>query len=349
MARKLARIVRVDAIRPIEGADAIEAAVVGGWVVVVKKGDFTPGALAVYFEIDSFLPEGNASWQFLVDKQPRVFEGRRGHVLRTLKLRGQVSQGLLLGLGALDGTDLDRASLAPGDEVTLALGVQKFEPPVPAELGGVARGAFPSGVPRTDQERIQNLAEALAEWQALGDSGALHWEVTEKLEGTSITFALLEGALHVCSRNLDLVERPESTPWRLARALDLEAKLLALEPGRSLAIQGELVGHGIQGNPYALQAQRFFVFDVWDLDRASYLGPDARRDLCARLGIEHVPVLDPRATLGRESTMEALLARADGESALRKGQPREGVVWKALERVASWKAVSNRYLLKHGG
>jgi RNA ligase (TIGR02306 family) len=339
----------VDEVRPIEGADAIEAALVGGWTVVVRKGEFAAGALAVYFEIDSFLPEGNPAWQFLVDKQPRSYEGRRGHVLRTLKLRGQVSQGLLLGLSTLDGAGVNGASLQPGDEVTEALGVRKYEPPIPAELAGTARGPFPSGVPRTDQERIQNLAEAFEGWKAQGARGELHWEVTEKLEGTSCTFALLDDGLRVCSRNLDLVEQAESTQWRLARALDLEAKLRALEPGRRLALQGELVGHGIQGNPYALRDQRFYVFDVWDVDRADYLRPDARRTLCARLGLEHVPVLFERATLGADSTLASVLGLADGESVLRKGQAREGLVWKALEVPLSWKVVSNRYLLKHGG
>ena len=89
--RKLATIRKIDTISPIEGADLIEVASVGGWNVVTKRGEFKAGDLAVYFEIDSFLKEGNPAWQFLVDKSSRMFDGERGHVLRTVKLRGVYS------------------------------------------------------------------------------------------------------------------------------------------------------------------------------------------------------------------------------------------------------------------
>lgn len=96
--RKLVTIRTIDAIGPIEGADAIEVATIGGWNVVVKKNEVKAGDKVFYFEIDSFLPDGNPAWQFLVDKQGRTFEGRLGHRLRTVKLRGTTSQGLVLRL-----------------------------------------------------------------------------------------------------------------------------------------------------------------------------------------------------------------------------------------------------------
>lgn len=93
--RKLASIRKIDELRPIPGADAIECALVGGWTVVVKKGEFAAGDLAVYCEIDSWIPVDLAP--FLVKgKEPREFEGIKGERLRSIKLRKQISQGLLL-------------------------------------------------------------------------------------------------------------------------------------------------------------------------------------------------------------------------------------------------------------
>lgn len=341
--RSLARIVTIDAISPIEGADAIEAAHVGGWTIVVKKNEFTPGELAVYFEIDAFLPEGHPAWQFLVDKSARVFNGRRGHVLRSVKLRGQVSQGLLLKLSVLEGADLPNSALAPGMSVADSLGVLKYEPPVPACLGGMVRGAFPSRVPKTDQERIQNLAREFASWQRSGHK----WEVSEKLEGSSCTFAWLDGELHVCSRTLDLAETGDNSMWRAARALGVGEKLADYAGSRNLALQGELVGFGIQGNIYGMNTQAFYLYDIYDVDAGRYLRSAERLALAQELGIPHVPIVDAAFELTAAMSMEELLQMADGPSALKSTQLREGLVFKCLEEPVSFKVISNAYLLKH--
>lgn len=99
--RKLASIRVIDDVEPIIGADAIEVVTLGGWKVVTKKNEFSKGDLCVYFEIDSFLPAGVPAWQFLVDKSSREFEGVVGHRLRTIKLRGAVSQGFVLPISSL--------------------------------------------------------------------------------------------------------------------------------------------------------------------------------------------------------------------------------------------------------
>ena len=335
--RKMAYVVVVDDVQPIAGADAIEAARVGGWAVVTKKDEFRPGDRAVYFEIDAFLPEGNAGWQFLVDKSARVVDGRRGHVLRTVRLRGQVSQGLLLVPASLG-----LAEATPGEDVSERLGVSKYEAPVPAGLSGVAIGPFPSRVAKTDQERIQNLAVELAEWQR--EPAA--WEVSEKLEGASCTFAWLDGALHVCSRNLDLLETADNTLWRTAHALEIAEKMARVFGPRNIALQGEMIGHGVQGNIYARKAQEFHLYDVYDADRAAYLPAAERRALAEALGIPHVPVVDAAMVISGATTMAALLELADGPSALHAAQLREGLVFKRHDGAASFKAVSNRYLLK---
>lgn len=343
MIRKLARIVQIDAVASIPGADAIECARVGGWTVVVKKGEYKPADRAVYFEIDSFLPEGNASWQFLVDKSSRVFNGMNGHVLRSIKLRGQVSQGLLLGLDALLSIGISPEDCVIGEDLSQVLGICKYEPLVPAELSGVARGMFPSRVSKTDQERVQNLATEINEW-LLDD--ALTWEVTEKLEGSSCTFAWLEGDLHVCSRNIDLMDADGNSLWSAARELNIAEKFSAAFSGRSLALQGEIIGLGIQGNIYGLRAQKFFLFDIYDVDQGRYLSPQERTVIAQQMELQQVPVIDLSFRLPVAGTMDAILKMADGVSALKSDQLREGLVFKSNQWSVSFKAISNKYLLK---
>lgn len=339
----MAKIVQIDAIIPIIGADAIEGAKLGGWTVVVKKGEYKPGDMAVYFEIDSFLPEGNPHWQFLVDKSSRMFGDVRGHVLRSVKLRGQVSQGLLLGLAVLRDSGLKDEALAIGEDVGDALGIVKYEPPIPADLAGVARGLFPSRVAKTDQERVQNLAEELFVW---ANDDQLTWEVTEKLEGSSCTFAWLDDDLHVCSRNIDLMETEGNSLWKVAKELNIREKFAAGFKGRNLALQGEIVGFGIQGNIYGLRAQKFFLFDIYDADQSRYLAPPERNQISQHMGLEQVPVVDSAFRLPTHNTMDSLLAMADGHSALKNVQLREGLVFKSNQKTLSFKTVSNKYLLK---
>jgi RNA ligase (TIGR02306 family) len=151
--RKLATIRVIDALNPIEGADAIECATIGGWKVVVKKGEFNVGDRAVYCEIDSWIPTELAPF-LSKGKEPREFEGIKGERLRTVKLRGQLSQGLLLNL---DSAIPQTNSFADGDDVSELLNIVKWEMPMNAQLAGMAKGNFPSQIPKTDQERVQNL------------------------------------------------------------------------------------------------------------------------------------------------------------------------------------------------
>lgn len=97
MTRKLASIRRIANIQPIEGADAIVVATVDGWKVVVKKDEFKVGDLAVYLEIDSWVPHNLAPF-LSKGQEPREYNGVKGERLRTVKLRGTTSQGLLLKL-----------------------------------------------------------------------------------------------------------------------------------------------------------------------------------------------------------------------------------------------------------
>lgn len=345
MARKIARIVSIDNIRPIPGADAIEAASVGGWTVVTRKNEYSVGDRAVYFEIDAFLPQGNPAWDFLVSKSSKTVDGQVGHVLRTVRLRGQLSQGLLLGLSVLDSAGVDASALELETDVSELLGVTKYEAPIPAALSGIALGPYPSRIPRTDQERLQNLTAALEGWQQAGEAGTQTWEVTEKLEGTSCTWAWLDGELHVCSRNLDLQETPDNSLWRVAREQDIEAKFRAHLPNRNLGLQGELIGNGIEGNIYGLKGHVFRLYNIYDVDRGDYLEPKERQELNDLLGLGHAPVLETAFVLDRNATLEALLKKATGVSVLREGQLREGLVFKSNNSQESFKVVSDEYLL----
>ena len=328
--RKMASIRVIDKIEPIEGADAIEAAVIGGWKVVVKKGEFAIGDLAVYLEIDSWVPTELAPF-LSKGKEPREFNGVKGERLRTVKLRGQLSQGLLLPYNTIS----EYGMVVDGDDVTEFLGIQKWERPMNAQLAGMAKGNFPSLIPKTDQERVQNLVKEIAA------ADGMAFEVTEKLEGSSMTCYLIDGVFGVCSRNLDLKETADNTFWQVARAEGIEEKMREIPDGE-WAIQGELIGPDIQGNIYKLSNPEFRVFDVYNIKSGEYLTPVFRRALIERMGLKHVPVLNSEYTL--DQTVDEILASAEGQSCHAKTE-REGIVFKQVDGGMTFKAISNKYLL----
>ena len=234
--RKLATVRKVTSIQPIDGADLIELAIVGGWKCVVKKDEYKAGDQAIYCEIDSFLPI-KPEFEFLRKSSFKKMEDEEGFRLRTVKLRGQISQGLLIPVTVLDRKpDL-------GEDVSDELGIKKYEPPTPACLNGVVVGPFPAIVQKTDEERIQNLASEYESYR-----GKLFY-VTEKIDGTSFT-AFFDGELGVCGRNWQYSEDEKNSHWKMARQLELADRMNQLD--RRLAIQGELIGPGIQNNRYQL-------------------------------------------------------------------------------------------------
>ena len=330
--RKLATVRKIDNILPIAGADAIECAVVGGWKVVVKKGEYQAGDLGIYCEIDSWIPHALAPF-LSKGKEPRVFEGIPGERLRTVKLRGQISQGLLL--PALGQTPIT----GEGDDLTEFLGIVKWEKVLPAQLAGQAKGNFPTAIPKTDQERVQNLVKEIE--LAQGDE----FEVTEKLEGSSMTCYLIGDEFGVCSRNLDLKETEGNSFWATARAEDIETKMRRLRVKSTFtdfAVQGELIGPGIQGNIYNLRKCQFRVFDVYDIKSGEYLNPFTRNLIVGMLGLQHVPVIDAEFVLNTD--VDGLLTMAESKSELADVQ-REGLVFKHNDGGFSFKAISNAYLI----
>ena len=336
--RKMATIRKIDSIRDIPGADSIECCTLGGWNVVTRKGEYTAGDLAVYCEIDSFIPTAIAPFLTKPGQYPKTFEGVEGERLRTVKLRGQLSQGLLLPLTVMSDNG-HTIYHVEGIDVSECLGITKYEAPIPAELAGEVKGMFPSMIPKTDQERIQNLTAELEQWR----TEQLTWEVTEKLDGSSMTVYVIDGDVGVCSRNLDLKHNIDNSLWRAAYKHELPAKLSDI--GRNIAVQGELIGNGIQGNKYQMRDQDFYVYDIYDIDAGRYFTPAERQLFVSEYKLNHCPVLD---TVVLTQGVDMLLSLAEGKSVLNPKQEREGLVFKCNEKQVSFKAISNRFLLKGG-
>lgn len=335
MERKLATIKVIDNLQPIEGADKIELATVGGWKVVVGKDvGHKVGDMVVYCEVDSFLPI-KEEFEFLRKSSYKKMGDLEGFRLKTIKLRGQLSQGLILPLKETFG-DFSWTAYE-GLEVTERLGIIKYEPPIPAELAGTVKGAFPSFIRKTDEERIQNLS---SEYDKLKE---LDYYVTEKLDGTSATYYYNNGEFGVCGRNWEYLEDETNTYWKVARKLDLENKFKSL--GYNVCFQGELVGEGIQGNPYKLKGQKVFFYNVFNIDTQEYLN---LKDFVLTMVsfhsmLEFVPVLSQNFKL--PDTIDDLLSFADGKSVLYKDTDREGLVIRTLDRKKSFKVISNQFLL----
>ena len=329
--RKLATIRKVDDIRPIDGADMIELAVVDGWKCVTQKGEFAVGDSVIYCEIDSFLPI-REEFEFLRKSSFKKMGDDEGFRLRTVKLRGQISQGLLISPAVLN------REFEMGEDVTEELGIVKYEPPIPACLGGTVLGGFPSNVTKTDEERIQNLASVYDSYRGK------EFFVSEKLDGTSFT-CFLDDEFGVCGRNWQYAEDDKNSFWQAVANLGLREKMEQL--GRRLAVQGELIGPGIQKNRYQLKKQQLFVFNVFDIEQFGYLEKEEMNSVCQTLGLEVVPFID---NLKVPDTIDEILEFAQGKSVLNSQTEREGLVWvhgSGKDRI-SFKTISNKFLAKHG-
>jgi RNA ligase (TIGR02306 family) len=339
--RKLATIERISAINPIPEADAIERATIRGWNVVVKKGEHQVGELIVYCEIDSLMPE-REEFEFL---RPRGFR------IRTIKLRGQVSQGIIFPLNILYNANVDLPPLVhfvqEGLDVTEILGITKYEPPIPAELSGQVKGGFPSHSIKTDEERIQNLIDHYEDYKKE------EWIATEKVDGTSMTAFIYNGMFGISSRNLELKENETNSFWKVARGIDLENKMRKYMEENSLealTLQGELLGEGIQKNKYRFKGQKVLWFRAFDPIKYQFFPFFTFRSMCEEMGLDMVPRVDYDFKLPEK--YEDLILYADGESKLCQ-TAREGVVFVAKNPAyndngrLSFKVISNKFILKH--
>lgn len=346
--RKLVSVRRVTEVLPIPNADSIELSIVdGGWPVVTKINDFYKGDLAIYAESDSFIPHELAPF-LSKGNSPREYNGVKGERLRTIKLRNTISQGLLLKLEDIT-EKYGLSDLVEGQDLTEALGVQKWEAPIPACLVGKVRGNFPSYISKTDQQRAQNIVSSI-----FNDHKDELYEITIKLDGSSCTIYVKDGVIGVCSRNLDLEETDSNSYWEAARSqgvIDSLGKFYE-ETGRNIALQMELIGEGIQKNQERISGRELYLFDIYDIDAQRYLTPEVRHatlDMLVDMGanLAHVPILHLNFQLTEHiKNLEGLLEFANGSS-LNANVKREGVVFKSMDSSFSFKAISNQWLLKN--
>ncbi|MCB9260807.1 MAG: RNA ligase (ATP) [Flavobacteriales bacterium] len=336
--RKLASIQKIIALEPIKGADAIEKATVLGWQLVVKKNEFKVGDLAVYCEIDSLLPD-KPEFEFLKPRKLRI---------RTIRLRGQISQGICFPLSILP-ADFEVIEDA---DCTEALEIIKYEPPMPACLRGIAKGPFPSFIPKTDETRVQVLQTLLDKYK--GEK----CYVAEKLDGSSATYFLKDGIFGVCSRNLELTEDTENSFWKVARLMDIENKLRSI--GKNIGIQGELIGEGIQGNKLKIKGQTAMFFNAFDIDKYEYLNFFDFKELLHKLDLPMVPIISLDYEL--ENDIEDIIKTATIKSKLLNDVWAEGIVIRPYtEKLdlllsneyfskgrVSFKAINPEFLLKYG-
>jgi RNA ligase (TIGR02306 family) len=342
MERKLATIRKISELRGIEGADKIELAIVDGWQVVVAKDvEHKVGNKVVYCEIDSFLPIRD-EFEFLRKSSYKKMGDQEGFRLKTIKLRGQVSQGLILPISVLPVAQFASAhDLPEGMDVTEMLGIVKYEPPIPAELAGKVKGGFPSFLHKTDEERVQNLVKEYGEWKYQSKH---KFYVTEKLDGSSATYYINNGEFGVCSRNLELLETEGNTFWKVARELDLENKMKSL--GKNICFQGELIGEGIQGNPYKIKGQTVRFYTGFDIDKRERIPFVNFAVTLQDLSLDIVPVLNEDYGFMLPETVEDMLKYAEGKSVLNANTEREGVVVRSMDGTISFKAISNKFLLE---
>jgi len=355
--RKLAHVEKIVSLTSIDGADKIETALVLGWQCVVKKKEFKVGEIVVYIEVDSIVPD-KPEYEFLRERKFRV---------RTIKLRKQISQGLVLPLSVLP-----EGRYKEGQDVTELLGIIKYDPQAQEEteesdvrmknpffkfmmrfswfrkLFKKNKGGFPKWIVKTDEERIQNMPEIL-----IREQGTL-FEVTEKLDGQSVTYFLkrnkrkdlLNGKFEfgVCSRNNRLAKPDNSSWWNVAKQLDIENVLKKLIGEEDyIVLQGEILGTNIQGNKYGVKKFEFFAFNLILPSGKIYW---ERMDFnMRRYGIKSVPLLDMAYRL--PETVEDIVKFSIGKSMLKPDAWREGIVVRNYNKGISFKVINPEFLLKN--
>jgi RNA ligase (TIGR02306 family) len=307
-------ITKILNLEPIEGADRIEVASVLGWKVVVRKGEFKVGDYCVYLEIDTILPDGPEWSEFM---RPRKFR------VKTAKLRGQISQGLVFPLAAFEGNDISEA-----------LGCTKYS--LPEWMGPRVGSSFPKNLIRTDEPRLQSVPKML---EAL--RGQTYY-VTEKLDGQSATFVWDE-VFKVCSRSRWITDPDDSSWWRIAKKHKLEDHKF-----EKLAVQGEICGPGIQGNKLGLDELEFFAFNLFDIESQQYLSWEELVEFCNCLSLKTVPfVLDSNIDKSIDEWLELAKGKYVGTTNHREGlvvRPRAEQQFG--QKRLSFKVINNEFLLK---
>ncbi|MCL1931235.1 MAG: RNA ligase (ATP) [Treponema sp.] len=330
--RSLVTIQKVKSISAIPDSDFLELVHVMGWQCVAKKGEFKAGDLGVYYEVDSFLPIDDR-YEFLRNTSYRDnVDNGQGFRIRTIKMRGQLSQGLLLPLEKFP----ELAGCGEGADVTEKLNVKKWYIPETAAAGGTIIGERPHGIPASDEIRIQSALELLDQLRGKP------YYITTKMDGTSGIVYYIDGKIGCCSRNKEIKDEETSLYWAPVYTYGLKEKLARL--GKNLVLTGEICGPGIQKNKLRLPALAWYVFDVKDWDAGRYLPYDEAVKLCADLGVPIVPLEERGEQF--DYPLETLLEKAKGKYP--SGLDKEGIVVRdaLAPKVTSFKVLNNDALLK---
>lgn len=375
--RKMARMARIDSVDPIDGADRIVAARVGGWTVVVGKGEFEEGDLAVFFEVDSFLPENDPRYAQFAERGVRemIVDGaaKRGHVLRTVRLRGTYSQGLLMHPSdVLPSTIPDHAyadMLERGTDLTRLCGVREYDPIRTTDQGNmhILRRYDPWVAPRTDAERIQNVSE-----DVFAIMKKTRYFVSVKVDGTSITMLNDPRCqkVRVFSHNNEL-STEDGFGQQVYEQAEQQGIVTYLNEHPGITMQMEAAGPKINGNRLGLKTMRLFVFSMWDTGGCKYLNPyDVLPAYCVKAGSSDLvqsvaPMMPLSFLLSDYPTTLDLIDHVDGLRGHVTDRLDEGIVIHILDEGGctdeEWfrlcdalgaqmqvKCISRRYLLKAG-
>jgi RNA ligase (TIGR02306 family) len=353
--RKLVTIQKIKEIVPIKDADKIELLRFEniGWEVVAEKNLHKVGDLVVYCEIDSWIPHELAP--FLTKDKLKEYKGIIGNRLRTVRFKGVLSQGLVFPLSVLKGKKFKNDTrenpiynFKEGMDVSELLGVIKWEPPEAADTYSEVKGDFPFFIPKTDELRIQafpNLIEEIKGKEVY---------ITTKLDGTSCTIYYYNNEVGVCGRKFEFKENENNAFWKFVYKKDLIKKLKNLH--RNIALQGELMGPKIQGNPLQLTEYNIYFFNVFDIDNHKYLDFKEFLDLIQHLSLTTVPIDYVGMYNDKWNSVNALLELAKGNYIFENRilGVREGIVIRptietyspTLKGRLSFKVVNNDYLLK---
>ena len=330
--RSLVTIQKVKSITQIPDSDFLELAHVMGWQCVTKKGEFKEGDLGVYFEVDSFLPV-DERYEFLRSSSFRDnVDNGQGFRIKTMKMRGQLSQGLLLPLEKFP----ELASCAEETDVTEKLNVKKWYIPETANAGGTIIGERPYGVPASDEIRIQSALELLDQLRGKP------YYITTKMDGTSGIVYFIDGKIGCCSRNMEIGDEEGALYWLPVNKYGLREKLAKY--GKNIVLTGEICGPGIQKNKLRLPEIEWYVFDVKDQAANRYLPYDQAAALCAEFGLSFVPLEERGDSF--DYSLETLLEKAKGKYP--SGLDKEGIVVRDADwpKAVSFKVLNNDALLK---
>ena len=410
--RHLATIQTISEIKSIVNSDKLDVASILGWKCVVGRNEFKKGDRIVYIEIDSVLPEWN-EFEFL-RKSCFIDNGIvKGFRIKTIKLRGQYSQGLVLPLSILENKKykLDTREnpiyeWKDNQDVTPLLDIVQFQKPIPTYMSGKVKGDFPNFIPKSDETRIQVLQDLLKEYEGTS------CYVTEKIDGSSATYYFKDDLFGVCSRNLelaqddvsyhekqkfvkridgkyqlvdekgelygDIMDVPPELPkvseniyWKIARKYDIENRLKLL--GRNIALQGEIYGNGLQGNPLKLSEQKLAIFNIYDISKSRYLDYNEMAIILKKLNkiniydtnnneyidLELVPLVNRDFILVAD--IDYLVQYATKNSTINTKCKQEGIVIRPINDIyntnysevckasrISFKVISPDYLVKNG-